>query len=231
MGAAANPDTQGWTWNGGDTVITGQATLLITGADDPPILFTHTVPTNVFFDPWSFTGNYKFAGNSQEEFGRMMFVDDGTNLWHLSFRNAGVDSTDGIYNGGDPNGNPGANTATKIWAEPVDPNEPLGALANKPFEIYHDYAIVDPDGLGPDAPRFYLDGVEVPGVSLLAEPSRFPAGTIGVGSLNPFETGFLQIDYLRFDGNPNAVPEPSAMLLAGLSLIGLFAFTYRGGKL
>ena len=148
VGAADNPTTQGWTWNNQGNVATGQATLLISGAADPPVLFTKTVPGNVFLDPWTLTGNLKFAGNSQEEFGRMMFVDDGLNIWHLSFLNTGNDGSDGIYNGGDPNGNPLSNTATKIWVEPVDPNSALGSLQNKPFELYHDYSLVDADGRG-----------------------------------------------------------------------------------
>jgi hypothetical protein len=176
-------------------------------------LFTKTVPANVFNAPWSFTGNVRLAGNSQEEYGRMMFVDDGTNIWHLSFLNTGNDATDGIYNGGDPNGPVLSNTATKIWAEPVPA---------KPFDGFHDYAIVDTDGAGGALPQLYLDGAPVaPAVPLLSEPSRFAAGTIGFGSLNPNESGFFQTTRMAFEGNPNAVPEPSVVALAGIVLWGL----------
>jgi hypothetical protein len=145
MGAAPNPNTEGWTWNGTGTVSTGGAALLLYGAADPPQLFTETVPTNVFNAPWSFSGNIRLAGNNQEEFGRMMFVDDGTNIWHLSFFNTGNDTVDGIYNGGDPNGPVLSNTATKIWPEPVPA---------RPFDGYHDYAIVDTDGAGGAPPQW-----------------------------------------------------------------------------
>jgi hypothetical protein len=229
MGGAPNPNTQGWTWNGVGNVAGGGGTLLLNGGNgNPPMLFTDTVPTNVFFDPWSFTGRYRFAGNSQEEFGRMMFVDDGTNIWHLSFLNTGNDPTDGIYNGGNPiDPNPVANTATKIWAEPVGAG-PGGTPENKPFDGFFDYAIVDPDGAGGLTPRLHVNGADVsPVVSLLAEPSRFPAGTIGFGSLNIHESGFIQIQRLVFDGNPNAVPEPSAVVLIVASMFGLVAIARR----
>jgi hypothetical protein len=216
MGAAPNPDTQGWTWNGSGTVITGGAALLLTGSANPPVLFTETIPTNVFFDPWSFTGNNRLAGNSQEEFGRMMFVDDGTNIWHLSFLNTGTDATDGIYNGGDPNGPVLSNTATKIWDEPVPA---------KPFDGFHDYAIVDIDGAGGVGPQLYVDGA--PAASLLPEPSKYPAGTIGFGSLNPNESGFFQTSRMVFEGNRNAIPEPSVITLAGIALCSFGCFRVR----
>jgi hypothetical protein len=219
MGAAPNPNTQGWTWNNSGTVTTGGASLLLTGAANPPILFTETVPTNVFFAPWSFTGNIRLAGNGQEEFGRMMFVDDGTNIWHLSFFNTGNDTVDGIYNGGDPNGPVLSNTATKIWDEPVPA---------KPFDGFHDYAIVDTDGAGGSAPQLFLDGVAQ--VSLPTSPSRFPRGTIGFGSLNPNESGFFQTTRMVFEGNPNAVPEPGALVLLVGSLFGLTPFARRVRK-
>jgi hypothetical protein len=209
MGAAQNPNTQGWTWNGTGNVGVGGAALLLNGAANPPQLFTETVPVNAFNAPWSFTGNIRLAGNGQEEFGRMMFVDDGTNIWHISFLNTGNDPTDGIYNGGDPNGPVLANTATKIWAEPVPA---------KPFDGFHDYGIVDADGAGGAVPQLYVDGAPVsPAVSLLATPSMFPAGTIGFGSLNPNESGFFQTTRMVFEG----VPEPGAVALAGIALLGL----------
>ena len=216
MGAAPNPNTQGWTWNNSGTVTTGGAALLLNGAANPPVLFTETVPTNVFLAPWSFTGNIRLAGNGQEEYGRMMFVDDGTNIWHLSFLNTGADSVDGIYYGGDPNGPVLDNTATKIWAEPVP---------SKPFDGFHDYAIVDTDGAGGAAPQLYLDGGAQ--VSLPSEPSRFPAGTIGFGSLNPNEAGFFQTTRMVFEGNPNAVPEPGALALVVAALVGSASFARR----
>jgi hypothetical protein len=209
MGAAQNPNTQGWSWNGTGNVGVGGAALLLNGAANPAQLFTETVPVSAFNAPWSFTGNIRLAGNGQEEYGRMFFVDDGTNIWHISFLNAGNDATDGIYNGGDPNGPVLDNTATKIWAEPVPA---------KPFDGFHDYSIVDPDGAGGVTPQFYVDGSPVtPAVSLLAEPSRFAAGTIGFGSLNPNESGFFQTTRMVFEG----VPEPSSWTLAGISLLAL----------
>jgi hypothetical protein len=212
-GANFNPQTQGWTLGDGteedmNFFNSGNVSLLLIESTGPPNgMFTDTVPTNVFFDRWSFTGHNRFAGNSQEEFGMFMFVDDGTNIWHLSFYNHGNDTTDGIYNGGDPNGPVLANTATKIFEEPVDPNFSAGTAKNKPFDGFHDYAIVDPDGTGGSAPHFYLDGADVtPVVTLLSEPSKFPAGTVGWGSLNPNESGFFQTTHMVFDGNPVAMP-------------------------
>jgi hypothetical protein len=209
MGAAPNPNTQGWTWNGTGNVGVGGAALLLSGAADPAQLFTETVPVAAFNSPWSFTGNIRMAGNSQEEYGRMMFVDDGTNIWHISLLNTGNDATDGIYNGGDPNGPVLSNTATKIWAEPVP---------DKPFDGFHDYGIVDTDGAGGAAPQLYIDGAPAnPAVPLPNSPSRFAAGTIGFGSLNPNESGFFQTTRMVFEG----VPEPSGVTLAGIALLGL----------
>jgi hypothetical protein len=209
MGAATNPNTQGWSWNGTGNVTLGGAALLVNGAANPPQLFTETVPVAAFSAPWSFTGNIRLAGNGQEEYGRMMFVDDGTNIWHLSFLNTGNDASDGIYNGGDPNGPVLSNTATKIWAEPVP---------DKPFDGFHDYGIVDADGAGGAPPQLYVDGAPVnPAVPLPNSPSRFAAGTIGFGSLNPNESGFFQTTRMVFQG----VPEPSAVILAGIALLSL----------
>ena len=110
------------------------------------------MPANVFFDAWSFTGNNRFAGNSQEEFGMFMFVDDGTNLWHMSFYNHGIDDYDGIYMGGDPEGPVLGITATKVWAEAVGAG-PGGSPTNKPFDGFHDCSLADADGAAAPANR------------------------------------------------------------------------------
>ena len=43
-------------------------------------------------------------------------------------------------------------------------------------------------------------------VTIIPAPSMFPAGTVGWGSLNPFEAGFFQTTHMVFDGNPDAEP-------------------------
>ena len=212
-GANFNPMLQGWTLGESteedvNFFNSGGASLLIQREGGAPnILFTATVPTNVFFDAWSFTGNNRFAGNSQEEFGMFMFADDGTNLWHMSFYNHGNDDFDGIYMGGDPEGPVLGVTATKVLAEPVDGNFPPGTPENKPFDSFHDWALVDGDGVGGAPPTVQLNGVDFnPVVTAIPAPSMFPAGTVGWGSLNPFEAGYFQTTHMVFDGNPDAVP-------------------------
>jgi hypothetical protein len=199
-----NPMAQGWTLREGTeedvNFFNAGSNLLINlpSQDVPRPLFSKTVPANAFFEAWSMTGNMRFAGNSQEEFGYFIFADDGTNLWHMSFYNHGNDNTDGIYMGGDPEGPVLGVTATKVWAEDV------GA---KPFDSFHDWALVDADGSGGAPPSVHLDGVALdPVVAAVPAPSMFPAGTVGWGSLNPFEAGFFQITHIVFEGNPNAIP-------------------------
>jgi hypothetical protein len=136
-----------------------------------------------------------------------MFVDDGTNLWHMSFYNHGNDDFDGIYMGGDPAGPVLGVTATKVLAEPVDGGFPPGTPQNKPFDGFHDWALVDSDGAGGAPPSVQLNGEDFsPVVTAVAAPSMFPAGTVGWGSINTFEVGYLQTTHMVFDGNPDAVP-------------------------
>jgi hypothetical protein len=202
-GANFNPQTQGWTL-GNDTgegvnfFDTGTNLLIQEASGGPHVLFSNTVSTNAFSHAWSMKGNNRFAGNSQEEFGMFMFADDGTNLWHMSFYNHGNDDFDGIYMGGDPNGPVLSNTATKVWAEDV---------ATKPFDGFHDWALVDADGAGGAAPIVQLDGVALnPVVTAIPAPSMFPAGTVGWGTLNPFEQGFFQTTHMVFEGSTAPPP-------------------------
>jgi hypothetical protein len=203
-GANFNPETQGWTLGPGteeDVNFFNQhgTSLLISESAPPDVLISKTVTTNAFSHPWSMKGKNRFPGNSQEEFGMFMFADDGTNLWHMSFYNHGNDTRDGIYMGGDPNGPVLSTTATKVFAEPVPA---------KPFDSFHDWALVDADGAGGAAPTVQLDGVALdPVVTAIPAPSRFPAGTVGWGTLNPFESGFFQTMHMVFEGNP-APPPP-----------------------
>jgi hypothetical protein len=211
-GPTFNPNTQGWTL--GETTeedvnffSAGGVSLLIQREEQSPnVLFTETVPTNVFFDAWSFTGRNRFAGNSQEEMGQFMFVDDGTNLWHMSFYNHGNDDYDGIYMGGDPEGPVLGVTATKVWAEVVG-GGPGGSPTNKPFDGFHEWALVDADGTGGAPPTVQLNGENLELlVPIISAPSMFPAGTIGWGSINVHEVGFFQTTHMVFDGNPDAEP-------------------------
>lgn len=207
------PTTQGWTLADGTEEDVnffnqpGTSLLMSISSGVPRPLITKAVATNAFFDAWTLTGNHRFAGNSQEEFGYFIFADDGTNLWHMSFYNHGSDGTDGIYMGGDPDGPVLGVTATKVWAEPVTSGFPAGSPENKPFDGFHDYSLVDLDGAGGAAPTVQLNGEDVALIApVTASPSRFPAGTVGWGSLNPNEAGFMQTTHIVFDGNPNAEP-------------------------
>jgi PEP-CTERM motif-containing protein len=180
--------------------------LIIRFEQTPDVLFTDTVPANVFFDAWSFTGRNRFAGNSQEEMGQFMFVDDGTNLWHMSFYNHGNDDYDGIYMGGDPDGPVLGVTATKVWAETVGAGAP-GSPTNKPFDGFHEYSLVDADGAGGAPPTVQLNGENLELlVPIISAPSMFPAGTVGWGSINANEVGYFQTTHMVFDGNPDAEP-------------------------
>ena len=155
------------------------------GNGNPPMLFTDTVPTNVFFDPWSFTGKYRFAGNSQEEFGRMMFVDDGTNIWHLSFLNTGNDPADGIYNGGNPTDPIRWPTRPRRYGQNLLMPVAAGTLKINRLTVSSITRSSILTARVASRHVFYVNGADVsPVVSLLAEPSKFPAGTIGFGSLN-----------------------------------------------
>ena len=207
-----NPSTQGWTL-GDETeedvnfFNTNSNLLISESSGGPKVLFSTVVPANVFFDAWSFTGNNKFAGNSQEEFGMFMFADDGTNLWNISFYNHGNDDFDGIFSNGDPEGPVLSNTATKVFAEPVDGGFPGGSPENRPFDAFHDWALVDPDGRGGAPPKVQLNAEDVVMLAMIEpSPSRFPAGTVGWGTLNPFESGFFQTTHMVFEGNPDATP-------------------------
>jgi hypothetical protein len=202
-----NPMAQGWTLAEGteeDVNFFNQAgtsLLMNIGSGTPRPLITKTVPTSAFSGAWTLTGKHRFAGNNQEEFGYFIFADDGTNLWHMSFYNHGLDDFDGIYMGGDPEGPVLSNTATKVWAEIVGPG-PGGTAENKPFDGFHDYSLVDSDGAGGAAPFVQLDGVALdPVVMAVPAPSRFPAGTIGWGSLNPNEAGFMQTQHIVFEAS------------------------------
>ena len=92
----------------------------------------------------------------------------------------------------------------------------------KPFDSFLRWGIVDADGKGGAAPQVYLEGAPLsPAVSLQATPSKFPAGTIGFGLMRVGEAGLFQVNGVKFDGNPNAVPEPGTLALAGIALVGL----------
>jgi hypothetical protein len=199
-----SPDKQGWTLAPGteeDVNFFNQhgTSLLFNLSPGVPLpLISKTIPTSSFNNPWSFTGTVRMPGNSQEEFGYFMFADDGVNLWHMSLYNHGVDSIDGVYMGGDPNGPVLGVTATKVFPEPVP---------DKPFDGFHDWSIADDDGAGGQAPRLRLDGVDVDNpddaptiVEAIPAPSMFPAGTVGWGSLNPNEAGFMQMQHFVFEG-------------------------------
>ena len=211
-----NPMVQGWTLAEGteeDVNFFNQfgTSLLITLNDTatPRPLFTKTVPASAFSGPWSLTGNHRLPGQSQEEFGYFIFADDGTNLWHISFYNHGTDATDGIYMGGDPAGPVLGVTATKVWAEPVNPSFPAGSPENKPFDGFHDYSLVDADGAGGAAPTVQLNGEPLdPVVMAVPAPSRFPAGTVGWGSLNIFEVGHMQTTHIVFEASEALPGDP-----------------------
>jgi hypothetical protein len=96
--------------------------------------------------------------------------------------------------GGDPNGPVLSNTATKVFAEPAPA---------KPFDSFHDWALVDSAGAGGKPPGIFLDGVDQM-VAVIPAPSMFPAGTVGWGTLDPFESGFTQTKHMVFEGNPTA---------------------------
>jgi hypothetical protein len=211
-----SPVAQGWTLAEGteeDVNFFNQVgTSLLISLNDtftPRPLISKSVPTSAFSGPWSLTGTHRFPGNSQEEFGYFIFADDGTNLWHMSFYNHGNDDTDGIYMGGDPEGPVLGVTATKVWAEPVDSNFPAGSAENKPFDGFHEYSLVDADGTGGAPPIVQLDGVALdPSVIAVPAPSRFTAGTVGWGSLNPFEAGHMQTQHIVFEASEALPGDP-----------------------
>jgi hypothetical protein len=85
-----------------------------------------------------------------------------------------------------------------VWAEDA---------VTKPFDFFRDWALVDADGAGGAAPTVQLNGEDLTLLAPVAPaPSRFPAGTVGWGSLNNFESGFFQTTHMVFEGNPDAMP-------------------------
>jgi hypothetical protein len=133
-----------------------------------------------------------------------MFVDDGTNLWHMTWINTANDAIDGIWMGGDPSDE--EETATQMWVETVGPG-PGGTLLNRPEDGFFDWALVDVDGAGGAPPKIQLEGEDLELLApVVAAPSMFPAGTVGWGSLNKFERGYFQTQHMIFEGNPDAVP-------------------------
>jgi hypothetical protein len=134
-----------------------------------------------------------------------LFADDGTNLWHITWINTANDARDGIWMGGDPSD--AVETSTQMWVETVGAG-PGGTLENKPEDGFFDWSLVDVDGAGGAPPKVQLAGEDLVLLAPVAPAaSRFPAGTVGWGSLNPSESGFFQARYVRFETNP--VVEPS----------------------
>jgi hypothetical protein len=210
-----NPATQGWMLAEGteedvNFFSSGGVSLLIIEENEANsgtttnVHFTHTVPTSAFFGAWSFTGNNRFAANSKTEFGMAMFVDDGTNLWHMTWINTANDARDGIWMGGDPSD--AVETSTQMWVETVGEG-PGGTLENKPEDGFFDWALVDSDGAGGAPPKIQLEGQDLVLLAPVAPAaSRFPAGTVGWGSLNPFERGYFQTTHMVFEANPAVEP-------------------------